>query len=375
MGITLSDKEKIFNECLLSLGAGVRNVELTDDQLETALKLSIDYYSEAVQNFLIESQWTSLYGAEVSKTDFSFALSVRSLDFVDKFTYAYSKQVGLQARGPWELKKDYFDIEAGRQVYQIPAGREINEVLWFTPPTTDAALYANYGGFDRGLGAGFGQMASGNTSTSGYYIAPAYDVLAMAQDLKMKQQLLRGDLSYKITAGPDGTRLIHLLSVPGSKLSFGGRAGMGGGMLGMAGCRVWYHYYDVTPENVDECRKDNPDIILVPNEVPLNELDYSTFNAPTKVFIKRIFMAEAKRILAYNRGKFSGQLGPEQAQLKMDYEMFLTAAKEEKEQAMTELKERLERMMPEKMLERMANEAEQLNRQLKFRPSGGIFLI
>lgn len=375
MGITITEKERLFNDCLISLGYGVRKVELTNEQLDTALTIAIGDYSEAIQNFLIESQWTSLYGTQISKTDYSFALSVRSLDFADKFTYAYSKQVGLQARGPWELKKDFFDIEPGRQVYQIPAGREINEVLWFTPPTTDAALYANYGGFDRGLGAGFGQMASGNNSTSGYYIAPAYDVLAMAQDLKQKQLLLRGELSYKITAGPDGTRLIHLLSTPGSKLSFGGRGNMGKGILGMGGCRVWYHYYDVTPENVDECRRQNPDILLVPNEVPLNELDYTTFNPPTKIFIRRLFFAKAKEILAYNRGKFSGQLGPEQAQLKMDYEMFLTASKEERETAMTELKERLERMMPDKILERMADEAEQLNRSLKFRPMGGIFLL
>lgn len=377
MGINQDEKERLYSDALISLGHGIRNVELEEEHLDTALRLAIQDYSEQVQNFLIESQWTSLYGSDISTTDFSFALSVRSLDFADKFTYAYSKQVGLQARGPWELKKDFFKIEQGRQVYQIPAGREINEVLWFSPPTTDAALYANYGGFDRGLGMGFAQMGTGNMNTMGYYIAPSYDVLALAQDLKMKQRMLKGDLTYKITAGPDGTRLIHLLSTPGSKISFAGRGRMGGGILGMAGCTVWYHYYDVgtNSDDIDECRKLNPDIILVPNEVPLAELDYSTFNPPTKVFIRRLFFSKVKEILAYIRGKFSGVLGPEQAQLKMDYEMLLSDSKSEREVAMEELKSRLERFMPNKMLERMADESEQLNRHLKYRPLKGIYMI
>jgi hypothetical protein len=72
----------------------------------------------------------------------AFALSVRGFDFTTQYTYAYSKQVGLQTNGPWELKKDYVELEAGRQVYSIPAGREVNEVLWITPPATSQALLA-----------------------------------------------------------------------------------------------------------------------------------------------------------------------------------------------------------------------------------------
>ena len=41
----------------------------------------------------------------------AFALSVRDFDGITQYTYAYSKQVGLQARGPWELKKDFIEVE------------------------------------------------------------------------------------------------------------------------------------------------------------------------------------------------------------------------------------------------------------------------
>jgi hypothetical protein len=148
MAVSNSEKEKLFERFRHTMGAPIRNIELTDEQLCTLLEIAIEDYSQYVQEWLIEHQWQSLLGNNVDTIDMSFALSVRSLDFMTSYTYAYSKQVGLQARGPWELKKDYVALEAGKQVYQIPAGREINEVLWITPPTTDMALFANYAGID-----------------------------------------------------------------------------------------------------------------------------------------------------------------------------------------------------------------------------------
>ena len=154
MGASRTEQERLFRHVKHSLGAPVRQIELTDDIMCTLLEIAIENYSQYVQEWLIEHQWTSLLGQNVTTTDIAFALTTRSIDYESQFTYAYSKQVGLQQRGPWELKKDYVEIEAGRQVYQIPAGREINEELWFTPSSTAQALFSNYGGF--GSDAGFG---------------------------------------------------------------------------------------------------------------------------------------------------------------------------------------------------------------------------
>lgn len=379
MGISITDKERIFQQFRVSMGAPLRQIELTDDMLCTLLEIATEDYAQYVQEWLIEHQWQSLLGENINTTDMAFALSVRDFDFMSQYTYAYSKQVGLQSRGPWELKKDYITIEAGRQVYQIPAGREINEVLWITPPTTQMALFANYGGIDYGYGGGFGQLGTGGGGGSGYgmggnggyYIAPAYDILLTAQDLNLKNRILRSDLTYKVTAGPDGTRLLHLMSVPGSKMSFG--HGVGGGQLSsvnLTGCQVWYHYYDTTAENVDECRKDNPDIIKLPNDVPLAKLDFSDFNEPTKVLVRNLFIAESKRALGRTRGKFGGIIGPPEAERTMDYESLLSEGNEERKAILERLDTRLDRLSTTKQLERGAVEAEYLNKHLKFRPLG-----
>ena len=39
------------------------------------------------------------------------------------------------------LKKDYIDLEPGQQIYEIPANREINELLWFTPSELNNLLF------------------------------------------------------------------------------------------------------------------------------------------------------------------------------------------------------------------------------------------
>ena len=53
--------------------------------------------------------------------------------------------------------------------------------------------------------------------------------------------------------------------------------------------------------------------------------------------------------------------------VKLDYNSLLTEAKDEKSKLVEELMQRLERLRPDKMLERKANEAENLNKALKFR--------
>ncbi len=379
MPVSNEDKQRIFEQFRVSMGAPLRQVELTDDMLCVLLDISIEDYAQYVQEWLIEHQWQSLLGKNINTTDFAFALSVRDFDFMTQYTYAYSKQVGLQARGPWELKKDYLTLEAGRQVYEIPAGREVNEVLWITPPTTQMALFANYGGIDYGFGGGFGQLGSaggaggggyGFGGGGGYYISPAYDILLTASDLNLKNRILRSELVYKLTAGPNGTRLLHLISTPGSKLSFGHGIGGAGSSVNMTGCQVWYHYYDTNPGNVDDCRKDNPDIIKLPNEVPLAKLDFSTFNEPTKALVRQLFIAEAKRALGRTRGKFGGIVGPPEAERTMDYDSLLSEGNDERKIILERLDTRLERLSSTKQLERGATEAEFLNKQLKYRPLG-----
>ena len=342
-----SEIESLFLKIRNALGAPLVEVELTDEQLCSLLDLSIEDYAERVQNWLIENQWATLYGKNVSNIDMAYALSVRTLDMSKDFSYWFSKEAGLQQRGPWELKKDFFKIEEGKQSYLIPAGREINSVMWCNPSTSQAALYANYGGLDTlGFAGGYGQAGGGSYGPiGGFYIAQSMDIAYMATDLAYKNRLLRGDLTYKVTAGPEGTHIVHLYSTPGSKLTFGNKLTMNGS-LSLIGCEVWYTYYDTTGKDADECRRANDSVILTPDQVPLDKIDYAFLNGPTKTIVRKLFLAKAKQTLALVRGKYSGKVSIMDAEANLDYTMLERQGEKEYDAAIEELNKRLERMTP-----------------------------
>ena len=188
-------------------------------------------------------------------------------------------------------------------------------------------------------------------------------------DFDLKQRIISSDLIYKITAGPNGTKLLHLLPPPGSRITFG-VTGFNRG-LNLTGSKVWYHYYEACDgEERQRCLNDNKDVVKLPSDVPVDVVNYDELNTPSKQWVRDYFTAMCKETLGRVRGKFGGSLGVTDAEVTMDYDSLLSEAKEDKQALMERLMDRLERLNPEKMLERKANEAENLNKFLQYRPLG-----
>jgi hypothetical protein len=359
------ERSEFYQKVRHLLGAPLRSVELEDEMMDTLLEYSIDDYTQYVQDWLTESQWTSLYNLNLDTQSLSRAFVTKSLDFETRYTYAYSKIVGLQAGGDWEIKKDYIQLVPNQQIYEIPAGREINEVLWFTPSTLNNLMFG-LGGFagigtGTGLGGGGGLAQIGNMAGS-YYLTPVFDTLLRMQEVNIQRRIFAGDLTYYITALPGGKKALHLLNTPGGKFDFGNQE--------LAQGQVWYWYYDTSQGDRDKCLADNPDIVLLPSDVPYNKISWYKLNNPAQIWVRRWFTASCKETLARVRGKFSGNLKAPDGDLTMDYASLSTEAKDEKTKLIDELigpEGRLTRLRPEKIMEREALLAENLNKQLKFR--------
>ena len=93
-------------------------------------------------------------------------------------------------------------------------------------------------------------------------------------------------------------------------------------------------------------------------------------NNPTQQLIRRLLVAEAKILLGNIRGYASGKIAIPDAEMTLDYAIFLEQGKEEKEKVLTELKERLERMLPWNLMKNQAELNEQLMNVLKNKPLG-----
>ena len=363
--ISNEERERLYTRVRHVLGAPLRSVELEDEQLDTLLEFSIEDYSQYIQDWLIESQWTSLWGLNVETQSLSNAFMTKSLDYETRYTYAYSKIVGLQAGGDSVMKKDYIQLVPNQQIYEIPAGREINELLWFSPATLNNTMFDPWSfgslGVGGGLGGGGGLAQMGNMAGS-YFMMPAFDMLLRMQEINIQRRIIVGDLTYRITALPGGKKAIHLMNTPGSKFDFGNSTLTKG--------KVWYWYYPTNENDRDRCLKENPDIIKMPSDVPFEKVSWTELNNPSQIWVRRWFVASAKELLSKVRGKFSGNLKTPDGDLTMDFQSLATEGKDEKTKLLEELigtEGRLTRLKPEKVMEREAAIAENLNKTLKFR--------
>jgi len=363
--ISNEERERLYTRLRHVLGAPIRSVELEDEQLDTLLEFSIEDYSQYIQDWLIESQWTSLWGLNVETQSLSNAFMTKSLDYETRYTYAYSKIVGLQAGGDSVMKKDYIQLVPNQQIYEIPAGREINELLWFSPATLNNTMFDPWSfgslGVGGGLGGGGGLAQMGNMAGS-YFMMPAFDMLLRMQEINIQRRIIVGDLTYRITALPGGKKAIHLMNTPGSKFDFGNST--------LAKGKVWYWYYPTNENDRDRCLKENPDIIKMPSDVPFERVSWTELNNPSQIWVRRWFVASAKELLSRVRGKFSGNLKTPDGDLTMDFQSLATEGKDEKTKLLDELigaEGRLTRLKPEKVMEREATIAENLNKTLKFR--------
>lgn len=353
MRISPEDRTKLFKQVKHRLGAPIRKIQLEDEQMDSLLEIATEDYIEYIQNYIIEHQWPNLIGIDVDEVDITRAIVTRSQDLATQYTYSYSKIVGLGAgEGGYEMKQDYVQLIRGVQTYQIPAKREINEVLWFTPSTIDQSI------IDPFVGVWSHHFGGEYIGLGSYYIMPAFDILLRAADRNLKNRIIRSELTYKITNGPNGTKLLHLMNTPGSSFDFRGSLFNQG--------KVWYWYYDLS-KNSENCLIDNRSIIKAPSDVPMDNMSFNDLNDPSKVWVRRYFTALCKETLGRVRGTFRGKIPVPEAGMEIEYESLLSEGKDEMVILKKELSEMLERMSPSKMLERIANESENLNKTLKFR--------
>ena len=216
--ITTIDKNKLFLHVKHELGYPLRPFEIKPTMMESYLDMVIEDYSAIINAWLISQQWITLEGVSKETGDFVNAFTTKTNKYMESFTYAYSRQVGLGTNAPagdyWELKRDFITIVPNTQHYVIPAGREVNEVLWETPPSVNNGLVDPFAmnAWSPGM-AGWSYM--GRPAS---YVQPTYSTMLSAQDRRMKQKVLQSTLTYRITGLASGEKITTSISSTGRKI-------------------------------------------------------------------------------------------------------------------------------------------------------------
>ncbi len=363
--ITKAEKDKLYLKVKHECGYPQRPFQITDEMMDSYLEMVIEDYSSLVNEWLIEQQWVNMQGKEVDSLQFFNAFTTKTNDFMQSFTYAYSKQVGLGANAPasrgWELKRDYIVISAYTQHYLIPAGREINEVLWETSSPMDVA---GVDPFAMGNWAA-GPYGWGYLGRPAQYVQPTYSLLLAAQDRRTKERVLQSTLSYRITGLETGEKILHLYPVPGGEYEIRSHDGKS-----KSGKLLWYFYYDTTGgEDRDACLAENKDTIKLPSDVPIDVMSWVDLNTVARQQVRDLFIAKVKMALGSIRGYFSGELSVSDAKtLTMDYRHLLDEGNELKKDTITNIRRSLDKLSLVNLTEERAKIAENVNRERSFQP-------
>lgn len=369
--INKNEKEKLYLKVKVSCGYPLRPFELKNKMMDTLLEMAIEDYSSIVNEWLVHQNWINIEGLDKGSSDFLSAFTTKTNDYMKSFTFAYSKQVGLGTNAPaargWELKKDFITTKADTQHYIIPAGREINQVLWETPPSIGGGMIDPFAVNNWSAGtAGWGYMGR-----PAMFIQPVYSILATAQDRRMKQKILQSTLTYRITGLETGEKVLHLYPIPGTRNEISGRWGKH-----YEGRKVWYWYYDTkNGKERDKCLKENDDVVKLPSDAPTKILIWEKLNPTAQQQIRDLFIAKCKITIGGVRGFYTGEVASANKQLTLDYRHLLDEGEKLEADTKKIVRDQLDKLSQSNLTKERAEIAENVNTERRFQPPKHPFIL
>ncbi len=376
-GVSDASKQELIYMIRQDLGEPVVGVELRDSQIEVAFCRAIREYSHFINQWALENRLSQMLGLP---REIDFTLKYVSINFSLEKSYAraVSEQNGTASNSLRELKKDFIRLSAGTQDYYIPAGREINDVLWYGPN------FINLFGLDAFANSNiayteFGASFAGHSL---YYVMPVFDTLLTSQAAKLRNKIRSSEYTFRIAGGPNGTKRISLYPVPRQPND-------GTAMVAASTPDVlFYHYYDTlgaggnadfsgntaNPGYTGGTWSQGNGLVSGPSDAQLNYLSYSELNSSSQYWVQKFALAYAMRTLGLSiRGKFSGELPIPDATVTLNSADLLATANSDIDKLKEELKLELEKLNFKALLENNAMMQENISKSLRYIPMG-IFL-
>jgi len=373
-GVTDYDKQELFYMIRQELGEPVVGVEIQDSQLEVAFCKAIREYSHFINQWALENRMSQMLGLP-KEIDFTLKYVSSNFSLERSYAKAYSEQVGIGMDSSRELKTATITLTAGTQDYYIEAGREVNEILWFTPSFINLFgldAYANSNLSYHEFGASF-------AGASLYYIMPLFDTLLTSQAAELRNKVRASEYSYRIVGGPNGTKKVSLYPIP--RTPSDNYALVGSSTPGT----IFYRYYDTVgvagnasysgytanPGYTGGTWSQGNGLVSGPSDAQLNYLTYNELNSNAKYWVQKFALAIAMRILGISiRGKFSGTLPIPDAELTLNASLLADTAEKDIDKLKEELKLELEKLNFKALLENNAMMQENINKTLGFVPLG-----
>ena len=361
-----SEADSVVTFVKRKLGDDILSVELTNKQIWATLEESALEFSSILNQYQAKSQLVQFLGMPTTGSDGTMSGSEgkyprESLDFLTRFAEPYASEAGVG--GSYNMISGSIELAAGRQDYDIYTEMKntdgtlvfssslnplrtkmsISEVFHFSPQaayrffdTTSAINYLNNEFSFESF-----------TPETIFYVLPVFEDILRAGQLDISNRVRRSNYSYKIV----GTK-IRLFPMPTTdsnpKKLF---------------LRVKFFSDPLKPAFQDDTIQGVSNL----SDIPFGELKYSNVNSIGRQWIRQYALASCRELLGLVRSKF-GTIPIPGADLTLNGGELVTQGRDDKEKLKTQLKEMLETMTYDKLVETAAARAESINKQLKYVP-------
>ena len=349
------------------LGDDILSVELTKKEIWACLEESCLEYARHIQELKIVSELANVMGQPTGSTDLTNTYPHRTLDYLLRLADAYAMNAGVG--GNYDAKLGFINLRDGVQDYDIydelydstlgttkvidtlssgSVGKfRVVEVFHFEPLAAQSLLL-NASNITNFLATNFNYESYVNSTV--FYVLPVFEDVLRRGMIKEAFRVRRSNYSYQIL----GSKL-RIFPIPTSTTSM------------LTGTRLYVKV--MPPVNVldPSFQDDSIHGVSGPENVPFSILPFSTITQPGRQWIRQYTLALAKELLGITRSKFDTIPIPN-ADLKLDGQQLKTEAREDKDKLATSLKEFLEKLTNQALMEAQASIAEAVNKQLKFAP-------
>jgi len=359
----ISEADKMVVFVKRRLGDDILSVELTKKQIWANFEEACFEYGSILNQYQAKSQLVNWLGYATGTLSGSEQLYPReSLEFLTRFAEPYASEADVG--GSYNQVSGSILLEAGRQDYDIytelldtnstpivssslntMGGKmRISEVFHFSPQaayrffdTTSAINYLNNEFSFESF-----------TPETIFYVLPVFEDILRAGQLDLSNRVRRSNYSYKVI----GTK-IRIYPMP-TKLT---------DPMPRLFIRVKFMQDPLNPAFKDRS------IYGVSNlsNIPFGNLKFNRINSIGRQWIRQYSLALSMETLGYIRSKM-GTLPVPGGNVTLNGADLVSKGREDRKEFITKLKEMLDTMTYDKLIEQQATRSENLSKQLKFIP-------
>lgn len=357
-----SDGDSMVTFVKRKLGDDILSVELTKKQVWACFEESFFQYGQIVNEYQARSQLSTFLGTPTGTLSGSEQKYPRdTLEFLVRQAepYAFEASIG----GSYNSISGSISLKAGQQDYDLydelkdsndnllfssslntnSTRMKIQEVFHFSPnaayrffDTTSAINYLNNEFSFESF-----------TPETMFYVLPVFEDILRAGQMNVSHRVRRSNYYYKVI----GTK-IRIYPMP----------------TGDQTNRELYVRVAFAPDPLNPSFKDAT-IEGVSNlsNIPFGDLQYSRVNSIGRQWVRQYTLALATELLGHVRSKFSTMPIPNNT-VQLDGTALVSQGREDKKDLNSKLREMLESLTYDKIIEMNANKAENIQRQLKTVP-------